>query len=158
MTQAEYEAYLEHMVPLYAAEGAKATGMAPERALEKAREQIAGLLPRGPDTDGQHLKTVRLSSGEAVGSLWYASQLDATPAGVFLYDIVVDETRRGQGLGTACMRWLENEGKRLGASRLALHVFTDNRDAIRLYEKLGFVSTSEGGGGMQMTKSLVRTG
>lgn len=154
MTAGEFESYLERMLPSYAAAGAKATGMAPEAALEEARRQIASLLPDGRDTAGQHLKSVHLSSGGAVGILWYASEPHACPTHLFLYDIVVEAARRGEGLGTACMRWLEEEGTRLGAGEIRLHVFTENAHAVRLYERLGFVVTLSRGGGMQMTKSL----
>jgi GNAT superfamily N-acetyltransferase len=154
MTAAEFESYLDRMLPSHAAAGAKATGMAPEAALEEARRQIATLLPDGPNTAGQHLKSVRLTSGDSAGILWYASQLQASPAHLFLYDIVVEAARRGEGLGTTCMHWLEKEGTRLGASEIRLHVFTENAHAVRLYERLGFVVTMNRGGGMQMTKSL----
>lgn len=155
MTDAEFEAYLERMLPDYAAAGAKATGMPLDAAVEHAREQLATLLPDGPATAGQHLVTVRVPSGTPVGILWYASELDRSPSRIFLYDIVVDEAQRGQGLGAACLRWLEEEALRLGASTIALHVFTDNVGAIRLYERLGFVATTNRGGGMQMTKNAL---
>ena len=43
------------------------------------------------------------------------------------------------------MRWIEEEGRRLGASEIRLHVFTGNVPAVRLYEKLGFLATSSTG-------------
>lgn len=154
MTVAEYAAYMEWMVPRYAADGAKATGMPLDEALVYARKQLAALLPEGHESTNHHFKTVRNASGEPVGILWFATLLDESPAHVFGYDIHVDEDRRGQGLGTAVLRWWKAEGRRLGAQELRLHVFGDNAAAVRLYERLGFVVTDETGGGRHMTLSL----
>jgi ribosomal protein S18 acetylase RimI-like enzyme len=152
LDEAGFEAYVERTVPAYAAEGARATGMSEGEALAEARHQFESLLPDGVRTKGQHFKRVRDGAGAEVGLLWYAAQLDASPSCLFLYDVVVAEARRGQGLGTACMRWLETEARRLGAEQVALHVFTHNVRAVDLYERLGFVVTLRGEGGMRMAK------
>ena len=153
MTDEEFDAYLETTVDMYASEGAKATGMSREDAVARAHEQIGQLLPEGRHTPGQFLRKFVAASGERVGILWFATRFDRTPPQLFIYDIEVEAEHRGKGLGSASMSLLEEEAARLGAEEIALHVFTHNEGAIRLYERLGFVSTRQGSGGMQMTKS-----
>jgi [ribosomal protein S18]-alanine N-acetyltransferase len=45
---------------------------------------------------------------------------------------------RGQGIGTALMQHVLDEGRRLGARRATLEVRASNEGARRLYERLGF--------------------
>ncbi|MHC4338909.1 MAG: GNAT family N-acetyltransferase [Planctomycetota bacterium] len=154
MTDAEYERYFQATVEGYAAEGAKATGMTREAALARAHNQIAELLPDGRHTPGQYLRSILAASGERVGIFWYATPFDKSPPQLFVYDIEIDADHRGKGLGSAAMALLEVEARRLGAEEIALHVFTHNAGAIRLYERMGYVPTFRGEGGMQMTKAL----
>jgi len=51
-------------------------------------------------------------------------------------------TRRG--IGTALIRAAEDTARRLGHERMALGVGVDNRDARRLYERLGYVDWGHG--------------
>jgi [ribosomal protein S18]-alanine N-acetyltransferase len=45
---------------------------------------------------------------------------------------------RGQGIGTALLQHIVEEGRRLGAKRATLEVRASNEGARRLYERLGF--------------------
>jgi putative NIF3 family GTP cyclohydrolase 1 type 2/ribosomal protein S18 acetylase RimI-like enzyme len=154
MVDQEYERYIEKVIPEYAAAGGQATGTPPDEALVRARTQIEGLLHAGPRTPGQYLKSITAASGESVGVLWFAMDPDTAPGRVFIYDIFIDEAHRGRGLGSAAMQLLEEDASRLGAEEVALHVFSDNTGAIRLYERRGYEVIHDGDGGMQMTKRL----
>jgi ribosomal-protein-alanine N-acetyltransferase len=69
-------------------------------------------------------------------------------AGFCAFWLVVDEIHinnvalrpayRNQGLGTALMRHVMAEARRLGATRATLEVRASNAGARRLYERLGF--------------------
>ena len=69
-------------------------------------------------------------------------------AGFCAFWLVVDEIHinnvalrpayRGQGLGTALMRHVLTEARRLGAVRATLEVRASNEAARRFYEGLGF--------------------
>lgn len=154
MSDAEFDAYLEQLIPKYAREGARATGMLPEEALKFARNQISRLLPDGRRTTDHHFITVVDDCGDTAGILWFAERLDRDPPDVFIYDIVIEESRRGRGFGSASMRALEEEVARIPLNAISLHVFSTNQSAIRLYERLGYECTHRGDGGLQMTKRL----
>ena len=57
---------------------------------------------------------------------------------------------RGLGIGTALMRVLEEESRRLGAQRLFLSVWSANLSAIYLYEKVGYSINGRRPGWVQM--------
>jgi ribosomal protein S18 acetylase RimI-like enzyme len=153
MTDADYDRYLERVVAKYAGEGAKAIGIEPEEAVERAHAQIARLLPEGRRTPGQFLRNL-VRAEEVIGVLWFADRLEGSPRRVFLYDIFIDEDLRGQGLGSAAMALFEDEARRIGADEVALHVFTHNTGAVRLYERLGYRATMKGAGGIRMAKRI----
>ena len=55
-----------------------------------------------------------------------------------VYDIDVDELYRGRGYGKAAMVLADEEARRRGLSRIALHVGVLNDVARNLYRWLGF--------------------
>ena len=79
----------------------------------------------------------------------YVVRTDECPvAGFCAFWLVFDEIHinnvavlpqfRGQGMGTAVMRHVLDEARRLGARRATLEVRASNEGARRLYERLGF--------------------
>jgi ribosomal-protein-alanine N-acetyltransferase len=57
---------------------------------------------------------------------------------IHINNVAVRPQFRGQGMGTAVMRHVLAEGRRLGAKRATLEVRASNTGARRLYERLGF--------------------
>jgi N-acetylglutamate synthase len=55
-----------------------------------------------------------------------------------LFDILVDERMRRQGIGELVMHELMEWGRNVGANMAYLQVVTDNEPALTLYRKLGF--------------------
>lgn len=142
------EPYLERTIARFVADFPEDV-IARDEILEKARRHVEELR----QTEGQHFHKI-VVDGVAVGTLWYAEQLDETPPRVYLYDIEVDEEHRGKGIGTRAIHALEERGRRLGAKQVMLSVFFQNPGAIRLYERLGFLPTERGEAGMRMAKPL----
>jgi len=138
MDDAAYAAYREHADEEYAQERF-AAGADPsiEAARRTAAAQMIELLPDGPRTAGQLLWTVRDDKGEPTGILWVALR----DGFGFINDISVDETRRGQGIGTQVLRAAAAEMRAAGLDVLALNVFGSNDDARRLYAREGFSET-----------------
>jgi len=60
----------------------------------------------------------------------------------WLYDIEVDERRRGQGLGRAALLLAEDVVRGGGGRELGLNVFANNTVARRLYDSLGYAPVS----------------
>jgi ribosomal protein S18 acetylase RimI-like enzyme len=95
----------------------------------------ATLLDGDRPSAGQHILDV-VSDGVAVGTLW----LGHVPGQHewFIYDIVIDEERRGAGLGRATMQAGEQYARAQFGTRLGLNVFGPNTIARRLYESLDY--------------------
>ena len=60
------------------------------------------------------------------------------PGVALLTHLEVRPDRRGKGIGTSIVERLEQHLRELGRDRVALAVRTDNPDAARLYERLGY--------------------
>ena len=154
LTADEYDAYMKTTLVMYAREVAIAGEMSAEAAARSARDQIGGLLPDGQGTTDHDFKRILTSEGQAAGHLWIGVQRKETPPRLFLYDIVIDESARGRGLGTATLDWIEAEARRLELGAVVLSVMAHNTGAIRFYERMGYAPLQVGKGGMSMIKHL----
>ncbi|MEV0092871.1 GNAT family N-acetyltransferase [Streptomyces sp. NPDC050738] len=114
-------------------------GVAEPQARAKAEADHRRFLPDGLATPGASI-TVLVAGGAPVGHVWSAVSPDGT--GQFVYDIAVDEQHRGRGHGRTLMLIAEHEALAAGATRLGLNVFAGNDPAVRLYESLGYETTS----------------
>jgi putative acetyltransferase len=77
---------------------------------------------------------VAVSDGELVGRI----HVDATWFGYGEIGMMVVESRRGQGIGTALVLAAADWARERGLHKLTLGVFPSNDAAIGLYRKLGF--------------------
>lgn len=142
MTDAEYTAWSAPSIAGYAAEHTKSGRWSAEEALDNARAEFAELLPDGPRTKDHYLYTVRdAADGGSVGMLYINLRPKAGKPECFIYDIVVNEERRGRGYGRATMSACAARARELGAESVGLHVFGSNAVARKLYTSLGFVET-----------------
>lgn len=88
--------------------------------------------------DRQIFKGMEQRSGEIVGHIELGA-IDPRNHSVRIGRVLVDPTRRGQGLGDAMMRAaLDLAFRELGAHRVELGVFDVNPAAIACYERVGF--------------------
>lgn len=81
-----------------------------------------------------HIYVVRTSDCPVAGFCAFWLVLDE----VHINNIAIRPRYRGHGLGTALVRHVLAEGRRLGAKRATLEVRASNEGARRLYERLGF--------------------
>jgi ribosomal protein S18 acetylase RimI-like enzyme len=133
----------------YALDLHRSRGLPPDRARIEAQRQLAELLPDGVSTDGTLMFTAE-ADGVAVGWIWISlPSAPERPDTAWIYEVQIDAEQRGNGYGRAIMVSAERELARRGVTRLALNVFGHNAAAIRLYESLGFQTTSQ-----QMAKSI----
>ena len=132
----ELPAYLDEARRFYAADMVAHGRMSAEHAREKSRRDHASLFPGGKRQAGHHVCAIEVAeSGEQVGRMMYALRDRGV---LFLYQVELDPDARGQGYGREAMGLLEEEGRRLGATRIELNVFGDNDVARGLYRSLGF--------------------
>ncbi len=54
-------------------------------------------------------------------------------------NMVIDETRRGEGIGKALMAWVENWGREQGCDVAVLDSYTQNFASHKFYHREGFV-------------------
>ena len=112
---------------------------------EGMAESFPGLAPR----PGHAVLDVVDDDGATLGYLWIGPADGDDPGAWWVWDVLVDEDRRGSGHGRATMLLAEQYAVAHGAHHLGLSVFGFNVAARRLYESLGYGTTT-----VKMTKSL----
>jgi len=125
-------------------------GVPEEEAERRADGSFARLLPAGEATRGAVLRVLDDADGRGgpdgpgdqsgpAGVLWLDVERSPSPeADAFVYDIRVDERRRGRGHGRTLMLAAEREALAAGARVLGLNVYAGNAPALGLYGSLGF--------------------
>ncbi|MEU1075352.1 MULTISPECIES: GNAT family N-acetyltransferase [unclassified Streptomyces] len=136
MTEAEFTVWHHDEQENYARSWI-ARGVPADQARAKAEADHRALLPEGLATPGTHLE-VLVSDGAVVGHVWVARRRPDEEPGAYVYDVAVAEEHRGRGHGRSLMLLAERAALADGMSTVALHVFTDNIPALRLYESLGY--------------------
>jgi ribosomal protein S18 acetylase RimI-like enzyme len=132
MQDEEFEAWLPLLQEEYAQELVRDYGMSADTARARAVVEIDGHRPV------THSVFVIEVDGEAVGHLWLVERRDDFEPTLSVYDIDIDEPYRGRGYGKAAMVFAEEEARRRGLTRIALHVGARNDVARNLYRSLGF--------------------
>ena len=61
----------------------------------------------------------------------------------YIMDVIVTEAHRNKGFGTALMNSAKNWAKEQNCSFINLDVLVNNPEAIKLYEKLGFIPKAQ---------------
>ncbi|PFA67172.1 GNAT family N-acetyltransferase [Bacillus sp. AFS015802] len=148
MTENAYIHWLKDSIKEYADEKTKAGNFKKETSLEQAEKEFSQLLPEGRETKNHYLFTlIHEESGEAVGNLWVHVKEEEKE--IFIYDIVILESKRGLGYGKEALTSLDSFARELGINKISLHVFGHNKIALSLYQKSGFEITN-----VLMSKSL----
>lgn len=152
MTAAEFTSWRDHSVRSYARERARATGNTMESELRSALRGSDVHFPDGIDTVGVRLLVTLDETGERTGILWLGPH-PSKPGAWWVYEIEIDEARRGQGHGRAAMLAAEVAVDAAGGTELGLNVFGLNTPARALYESLGYRTVS-----VEMEKEVGRLG
>jgi ribosomal protein S18 acetylase RimI-like enzyme len=147
MTQPEYEAFLEHAIPEYAADHVRTGHWTETESLEKSRKEFEELLPQGLSTENNFLYTL-VDEDEAIGLIWMNVKTQPSKIG-FIYNVFVKEKFRGKGYGKSLMLLIEEKAREMELKSLSLHVFGSNHVARKLYETIGYETTN-----VMMSKTL----
>ncbi|WP_226658710.1 GNAT family N-acetyltransferase [Pseudalkalibacillus hwajinpoensis] len=149
MSEMDYKEFLDTSIQTYATEKVAAGNWKAGEALEKSTQEFHRLLPEGRDTENHFLyKIVVKATEEKIGSLWVKT--DSKQKEAFIYEFKVNDDKQGKGYGTEAINVLERLLTKQGITGLSLHVFAHNKQAIRLYERLGFETTN-----INMKKALL---
>jgi len=132
MPNDEFSVWLPQLRDEYAGDLVRDYALSTDQARAQAAIEIERDLPAG------HAVWVIEVDGEPVGHLWLSERRSSFEPALVVYDVDVDEPHRGRGYGRAAMLFAEEEARRRGLSRIALHVGARNHVARNLYRSLGF--------------------
>ena len=146
----EYPQWFSQSTQSYADDKVRSKQWTSEGALKRACADTNRFLPDGVRTADHHICfIVDALSQEKVGSIWWHISNRFGRRIGFIFDFHVYEGYRRRGYATSALKCLKEKLKAEKIEALSLHVFSFNEGAIRLYENLGFSSTS-----MNMTLEL----
>lgn len=152
MRDDEFAQWLPKARSGYAIEMAQNGGASPEAAQVKAAADTERVFPGGRPAPDQSVFVIE-ADGAPVGELWLAERRgDLEGDNLWIFDLRIDESRRGRGYGKAAMLLAEDEARRRGIDRVALNVFGGNRVARNLYRSLGYEESA-----ITMVKALAPT-
>ena len=122
-------------------------GDTPEEAAANAEESMRRTFPDGSPAPGQFAGRL-VWDGQPIGELWVGPSGD-DPERWWVWDVRLNESSRGRGLGRRAMVIAEDLARSNGAVSIGLNVFAHNIVARNLYTSLGYHETS-----VQMRKGL----
>lgn len=99
------------------------------------------------DADPHHILVAAVAQGAVVGTLQLSVIPGLSRAGALRGQIEAVRVRadqRGAGIGTALLRWAVDEARRRGCALVQLTTDKSRADALRFYERLGFLASHEG--------------
>ncbi|MFI1396734.1 GNAT family N-acetyltransferase [Streptomyces sp. NPDC020681] len=141
MTELEFRPWLAAGVEAYAQDWIE-RGVAADQARTLSKAGHAKILPDGlasPDTE----ISVLVHRGEVVGTLFVGrNEVRPGEQAAYVYDVEVVEGQRGHGHGRSLMLLAERGALASGIRLLGLHVFAGNTPALRLYQSLGYETTT----------------
>lgn len=141
MPSERYEEWMHRAVVEHASDQVR-MGQEREAAEHDAAEDLAGYFPDGAALPGHHLLSIHADDGREVGYLWIGPWRIGSSGEWWVWDILINETERGKGLGRAALLAGERLAQAHGCVNIGLRVFDFNDRARSLYESLGYVTTS----------------
>jgi len=100
------------------------------------------LIRRIPSTGAQEVEKDLLDSTKILGFLSFMYTEDDPPHEdrevLYIYEIHLAEQLRGFGLGKHLVKIAEDAARKMSISKTMLTVFTSNKGARKLYERLGY--------------------
>jgi ribosomal protein S18 acetylase RimI-like enzyme len=138
MQEADFEHYATLNIQNYAAGSPHFEGMSAEARVDAAqRVFFTKLMPDGFQTADQWLFNI-LKNGEKIGHLHFGQVANQSKKTAHLWDFLIYERHRGQGLGKDALANASQKLRQSGVERITLNVWGANKNARRLYESLKF--------------------
>ena len=136
MDDDEIDAYLQRSRTNYVNE-LVTSGMSEAAAAARADDQQSQAFRDGRAAPGHHVRAV-VENDRTIGYVWYGPEADASDDRWWLWDIWVNGSDRGRGVGGEVLALVEAEVRRLHGTSLGLSVLGSNDRARRLYERSGY--------------------
>ncbi|MEV0222741.1 GNAT family N-acetyltransferase [Streptomyces sp. NPDC050704] len=136
MTEAEFGSWMERANEDYVQDWT-ARGVPEAEARAKCEREQATSLPDGLSSEGMEFSVLE-HEGTPVGRLWLGSH----DGWAFVYDVEADERYRGRGYGRSLLLLAEAQAIAVGRTGIRLNVFAGNAPAERLYDSLGYETTT----------------
>jgi ribosomal protein S18 acetylase RimI-like enzyme len=152
MSSDEVRHWLDESVQVFASELSEASGMDQGQAMLKAESILSEVVPDGGDTAGHSFRWI-MNGIDRVGRVWFGPVADRERI-VHIWDIEIDPAFRGRGFGGSAIDSVVEEARGMAATALTLDVFETNPEAMRLYEKKGFVVGHTTSGQIEMALDL----
>lgn len=141
MNEAEFDRYLEFLIPDYAGDLSENFLLPLEKAMEESENLMKGLFPDKQNSVGQYIFNIySVEEDQNIGVIWYNIQTESNKA--YIFHILIHEAFRKRGFASVVLKELEETVKSSGVTSIGLNVFGTNPDAQRLYEKLGYQTAS----------------
>ncbi|MCE0557688.1 GNAT family N-acetyltransferase [Motilimonas sp. E26] len=145
MTRIIFSEYLEKAIADYARENVESGRWAEESAIQRSREDLKHALPKGIETENNHLFEIfSVDEGCSVGVLWITIEEKFGIKTAFICDIEIKKEYRRKGYARSALLELERYSSGMNIDSIGLHVFRQNSPAQALYGSLGYsvVSTN----------------
>jgi ribosomal protein S18 acetylase RimI-like enzyme/ubiquinone/menaquinone biosynthesis C-methylase UbiE len=155
-TREEFDRWLGLSAERQAEDRAWVNETDPQQERAQLDAMIPMLLPTGLDSPNHAFRIARDETGEELGFVWVGAAPGMPADTSLLFDIVVHEAYRGQGVARRVLEQMFDSLKADGIRNVVLYVRADNAPARALYKKLGFAEDEAPAGtkDLQMRKTL----
>jgi len=140
MDEGYYRSFSKRVIKEYAAEMVRGGLWEKSESDSKSYESFNNLLPKGMNSEGNHLFVIMDDSNDVIGDLW----LQERGQELHIASIYISQSKRGIGIGTILVQWVEKWAIEKNCNFITLHVFDANKNAICFYKKLGFEKYEKG--------------
>lgn len=156
LTAPERNAFLDAEAVRYAEAKSRAGVWTPDEAPARARDEFQELLHGRAGLRGHRFYKGLDDSGREIGWVWIGPVpgAEADPRARWLFQILVKDEFRGQGIGRALLRAAEEQAAADGAETLGLNVWAFNTVAHSQYESSEYETVARYPAGTEMRKRL----
>jgi ribosomal protein S18 acetylase RimI-like enzyme len=141
MIDAEFDAWLASDIEGYATDVADSGLLTYDEARAMSVKAYGEMVPQRLATPGYTWWCLDSDRDRAVASIWIKHTFAPTMS--YVYSVETRPEHRGRGYGRAAMLAGEWATAQVGHQHLGLNVFGHNAIAIRLYDRLGYVTVEQ---------------
>lgn len=152
MTDGEFNKFLERSILSYSKDLVRAGMDSAKTALINSKKQFDELLHHGHFTQNHFFYIIESSDNEELGYIWYEKHKENI---AYICNFFILEKFRKKGYGKQALLLVEIDAKSKDLSKIFLHVFKFNDNAISLYKSLGYKVFQEESGGMYLVKEIL---